>query len=78
VYAEAFLRRCLRALAPGGRLVVWCETASPALASTLERSAGKVEPIRVPVTRRGRSFDYVLYRAHPSPDLSESPSAMGE
>ena len=36
VYAEDFLRTCLRALAPGGRLVVWCETASPELASTLE------------------------------------------
>ncbi len=70
VYAEAFLRRCLQALAPGGRLVVWCETASPELASTLERIAGTVELISVPVTRQGRSFDYALYRARPSADLS--------
>lgn len=64
VYAEDFLRTCLKALVPGGRLVVWCEAESPALASTLERIAGRVELISVPVTRQGRSFDYALYRAH--------------
>ncbi len=62
VYAEDFLRSCLDALAPGGRLVVWCETASQELASTLQRVAGSVEQISVPVTRQGRSFDYALYR----------------
>lgn len=62
VYAEAFLRRCLQALTEGGRLVVWCETASAELASTLERIAGRVELISVPVARQGRSFDYALYR----------------
>jgi spermidine synthase len=61
VYAEAFLRRCLRALVPGGRLVVWCETESPQLASTLKRIAGAVELITIPVTRHGRSFAYALY-----------------
>ena len=64
VYAEDFLRTCLRSLVPGGRLVVWCEEASPGLASTLERIAGSVELITVPVTRQGRRFDYALYRTH--------------
>ncbi len=67
VYAEDFLRTCLQALAPDGRLVVWCETASPQLASTLQRIAGAAELISVPVTREGRSFDYALYLAHPAP-----------
>ena len=66
VYAEDFLRTGLRALTDGGRLVVWCETESPELAATLERIADTVELITVPVTRQGRSFDYALYRAHPS------------
>lgn len=63
VYAEEFLRSCLQALAPGGRLVVWCEAETPELASTLERVAGAVELLSVPVTRQGRSFDYALYVA---------------
>ncbi len=63
VYAGDFLRTCVQALAPGGCLVVWCESASPDLASTLERIAGTVELISVPVTRQGRSFDYALYVA---------------
>lgn len=64
VYSRDFLRTCLHALAPGGRLVIWCETESPALASTLGRIAGKVELLSVPVTRQGRTFDYALYRAY--------------
>ena len=64
VYTGEFLRTCLRALVPGGRLVVWCETESPALASTLERMAAKVDLISVPVTRQGHVFTYALYRAH--------------
>ncbi|HEY3337913.1 MAG TPA: hypothetical protein VGK18_05385 [Propionicimonas sp.] len=63
VYAEDFLRRCLSALADGGRLVVWCETESPDLASTLERITSRVQLITVPVTRQGRSFTYALYVA---------------
>jgi hypothetical protein len=52
--------------------VVWCETASLALASTLERIAGTVELISVPVRRQGRSFDYALYRVvRTSPSQSE-------
>lgn len=63
VCTEDFLRTCLQALADGGRLVVWCETTSPELAATLERIAGTVELISVPVNREGRSFEYALYRA---------------
>lgn len=77
VYAGDFLRTCVRALAPGGCLVVWCESASPDLASTLERIAGTVELISVPVTRQGRSFDYALYVAMPPADLSEPHPAIG-
>lgn len=63
VYSEAFLSRCLSRLAPSGRLVIWCETASPDLEITLRRIAGSVELITVPVKREGRTFDYALYRA---------------
>ena len=62
VYGEDFLRGCLRALTDGGRLVVWCESESPELASTLEQIAGRVELITVPVARQGHTFDYALYR----------------
>ena len=63
VYSAAFLRTCLGALAPGGRLVVWCESASPALAATLADLATRVEAIIVPATRGRHIFDYVLYLA---------------
>jgi spermidine synthase len=63
VYAEEFLRTCLAAVTPGGRLAIWCETASPELAATLTRITGTVELISVPVTRQGRSFEYALYLA---------------
>lgn len=62
VYSGGFLGSCLAHLYPGGQVVVWCETASPALASTLEALAGDVELLEVPVTREGRSFSYALYR----------------
>ncbi len=63
VYGQDFLGTCLGRLAPGGRLLVWCETASPSLEVALGRVAGTVEAIHVPVTRDGRSFAYTLYRA---------------
>ncbi len=62
VYSGGFLGNCLAHLYPGGQVVVWCETASPALADTLRALAGEVELIEVPVTREGRSFSYALYR----------------
>jgi Spermidine synthase len=62
VYSVDFLRTCLTRLVPGGRLVIWCEQASPELAITLNRLARNVEEILVPVTREGRSFEYALYR----------------
>ncbi|MGC3994204.1 MAG: hypothetical protein QM779_08880 [Propionicimonas sp.] len=63
LYRAGFLRRCRDALAPQGRLVVWCEGASPDLASALADVFGTAEAISVPVTRGERRFDYVLYRA---------------
>ena len=63
VYSGDFLRTCLRALTPGGRLVIWCEAASAELARPLGGIAGRVELISVPVTKQGRNFDYSLYRA---------------
>ncbi len=63
VYGTGFLAACLDRLTAGGRLLVWCETASPALERDLRRVAGAVEAIDVPVTREGRSFTYTLYRA---------------
>lgn len=64
LYRADFLRRCLAALAPSGRLVVWCEATSADLAATLSELAGSVETILVPVTRGQRRFDYVLYRVN--------------
>jgi spermidine synthase len=62
LYGESFLSRCLAALAPQGRLVVWCEAPSADLEAALSALAGPVEAITVPVTRGERRFDYVLYR----------------
>lgn len=66
LYREQFLAHCLRALVPGGRLVVWCEHASPDLADALAAAGARVEAIVVPVTRGERRFEYVLYRAYGS------------
>jgi spermidine synthase len=66
LYRHAFLGRCLDALNPGGRLVVWCEAPSPDLEQALTAVAGAVETLTVPVTRGERVFDYVLYRTQNS------------
>ena len=63
VYSADFLATCLARLAPGGRLVIWCEQASPDLEITLRRLTKSVQLIPIPVTREGRSFEYALYRA---------------
>jgi spermidine synthase len=63
LYRAEFLRRCLAALSPSGRLVIWCETASPELEASLADVAAQVEKLVVPVTRGERQFEYVLYRA---------------
>ncbi len=65
LYTEAFLSRCLTLLNPGGRLVIWCETASPALEITLNRVAATTDLLSVPVSRDGHDFDYALYLARP-------------
>ena len=62
VYTEEFLRTCLARLTPGGRLLIWCETASPPLELALNRVAGPVATIDIPVAREGREFSYTLYR----------------
>lgn len=61
VYSQGFLAACLTRLHPGGRLLVWCETASPDLEARLRRISQTVRLIDVPVTREGRSFSYALY-----------------
>lgn len=63
VYSEGFLTACLSRLAPAGRLLVWCESASPPLELALQRVAGGAEAIHLPVRRGGREFTYTLYRA---------------
>lgn len=63
VYTERFLRACLARLTPGGRLLIWCESASPTLEIALRRLTPAVEAIDVPVSREGREFSYTLYRA---------------
>lgn len=67
VYTAGFLSRCLHLLNPSGHLVIWCETASPALSARLAEVADGVELISVPVSREGRDFSYALYRASPRP-----------
>ncbi len=73
LYRDDFLQRCLDALTPGGRLVIWCETVSPELAATLARVAATVEQITVPVTRGERTFEYALYLARASRPSSGGP-----
>lgn len=63
IYDEPFLARCLARLTGGGRLLVWCETASPPLELALRRISPVVEVIEIPVARQGRTFAYTLYRA---------------
>jgi spermidine synthase len=67
LYRRDFLQRCLGALSPGGRLVIWCETVSPELGATLAEVATTVEEITVPVTRGERTFNYALYLAEGQP-----------
>lgn len=66
LYRDDFLARCLAGLTPSGKLVVWCEQASPDLAATLARVAAEVEVITIRVVRGERTFDYALYRARPA------------
>ncbi len=63
LYGAGFLTRCLEALNPSGKLLVWCETASPELELELRRLTAAVELISVPVNRQGHSFDYAIYVA---------------
>lgn len=72
VYAEGFLRACLDHLSPDGLLAVWCEAASPDLEMTLRGLALVVDVLSVPVTRQGREFSYVLYRARRPPSATHA------
>lgn len=63
LYGAGFLTRCLAALNPSGRLLVWCESPSPGLELELRRLASHVEVVIVPVFRGQRSFDYAIYVA---------------
>lgn len=63
LYGEGFLARCLDALSPSGKLLIWCETASPDLEIELRRLARHVRTIIVPVFRGERSFNYAIYVA---------------
>ncbi len=67
LYGSGFLARCLAALNASGKLLIWCESASPELEVELRRLAGAVELISVAVTRQGRSFDYAIYVAKARP-----------
>lgn len=63
LYRDDFLAHCIAALNPAGRLVIWCEAASPELAAALEQVGGQVSQLPVLVRRGERHFEYVLYRA---------------
>jgi len=63
LYDASFLARCLAALNPSGKLLVWCESPSPDLEVELRRLARDVRVIVVPVFRGERSFNYAIYVA---------------
>lgn len=63
LYRDDFLTRCLAALNPDGRLIIWCEGPSPDLEAALLRLGATVQQIVVPVIRGERQFDYLLYAA---------------
>lgn len=63
LYGASFLARCLAALNPSGKLLVWCESPSPDLEVELRRLARDVRVIVVPVFRGERSFNYAIYVA---------------
>lgn len=63
LYNASFLARCLAALNPSGKLLVWCESPSPDLEVELRRLARDVRVIVVPVFRGERSFNYAIYVA---------------
>ena len=60
VYAADWLGGAYARLAPGGILVIWSESAAPALAATLG-SLGVLEERVIGIQREGRRFDYALY-----------------
>jgi spermidine synthase len=60
VYAADWLASAVDRLAPGGVLVIWCESPSPDLALALA-ALGEVTERVVTVEREGRIFDYALY-----------------
>jgi len=61
VYAVEWLAAALERLNPGGVLVVWCDSPSPAFSDALA-GLGRVTETLIPVQREGRHFDYALYR----------------
>ncbi len=48
-------------LAPGGELVIWCESPTPTLLERLRRLDPRARERLVPIRREGRSFTYALY-----------------
>lgn len=61
VYRPSMLRHAVEALAPGGRLLIWCQGPSPELLATLRTLGGSVQQQRCPVTRGIRSLCHVIY-----------------
>ena len=79
VYSPGFLAACAGRLTPGGHVLVWSESASPALAAAMRSCLAGVEELGVEVHREGRDFRYALYRGrrpgspapHPEPVAPE-------
>ncbi|WP_040162097.1 spermidine synthase [Nigerium massiliense] len=69
LYAAPLLTEFARRLGPGGVLMIWCETPSPALLATLQGLGPGLaaDEVIVPIEREGRAFDYALYRLRRGP-----------
>lgn len=63
IYERPFLAEALRALRPGGVLVVWSAARARKLGTALERQFGQCEELHEVVRREGRTLDYYLYAA---------------
>jgi spermidine synthase len=63
LYEPAFLEQARRALAPGGRLVVWSSTRAHALEEAMGSAFGTCEVIDLPVELQARHEHYWLFSA---------------
>ena len=61
LYTERGLRTAYAQLADGGTLVIWCQSAAPALRTLLGQIAPSVREHLIQVSRGERRFQYAIY-----------------